>query len=244
MKCYQADSFEKLHAILDCHRPHDGCAWCYRGHGDVEWPLLPTAGRACYYTGRELGRFNVWREQAIGFDSDLPANDWESLAVAQHHGLATRLLDWTWNPLVAAYFATAASGNVDGAIYCYFPQLYVDVQVATFESIDRVAAYRPRALTPRLVRQNGLFTYHPQPNLALTASHLCPPLTGPDLVMIRIPAAKKASMRDTLNVYGINDVNLFPGLDGLSRHINWLTRVQVERDSKRRKNGTSELRDS
>jgi hypothetical protein len=38
---------------------------------------------------------------------------------------------------------------------------------------------------------------------------------------------------ETLDVYGINQVNLFPDLDGLSRHINWETRVMVEkRDNK------------
>ena len=232
MKTYRVDSFENLHKLLDCHRPLHGCAWCYRGQAHAGWPLLPTAGRPEYYTGRELGRLHVWREQAIAFDSNLPVNDWESLAVAQHHGLATRLLDWTWNPLVAAYFATAPPLDVDGVVYCYLPQLYIDTKTATLEQIDCVAAYRPRALTLRVVRQSGLFTYHPKPNLPLAPGPLSPPLEGDDLVAIRIASEMKISLRETLNIYGVNEVSLFPDLDGLSRHVNWETRSQLTRKSK------------
>src|ERR1017187_755068 len=101
MDTYRARSFKELHDILSCHRPHGGVEWCYRGQASIEWPLLPAAGRPQYHTGRDLGRHNAWRDLAIAFDPNLPGNDWECLAVAQHHGLATRLLDWTWNPLVA-----------------------------------------------------------------------------------------------------------------------------------------------
>lgn len=41
----------------------------------------------------------------------------EFKAIAQHHGLPTRVLDWTYSPYVAAYFATRGRQDVDGVIW-------------------------------------------------------------------------------------------------------------------------------
>lgn len=228
----RVSSFGELHEVVqEYSRPGDAeTGWFYRGQADASWPVVPKAGRPEYILGNDLHRFKAWKKAAVAY-TVLPDNDWECMAIAQHHGLATRLLDWTRNPLAAAFFASCESPEVDGALYCYFPGWHLNpdsyLRNKGINDNDMVLAYSPRHLIPRIVNQGGVFTAHPRPSQPLGEAIVeqaenfhADPATVDKLVQVIITAEAKSNLLNDLDRYGVSYVSLFPDLDGLSRHIN------------------------
>jgi hypothetical protein len=213
---FQVSSFHELHSVLEQYRAVK--AWVFRGHADANWSLLSKAGRGPYNIVSDEKVFASWKRRAVEYVPHTPTSDWDWLAIAQHHGLATRLLDWTKNPLVAAYFAVREQRPGDAVIFAASFKKQVDSKVKDNPMAYKgVALFYPTGVVPRITRQGGLFSVHGTPTAQLETGsrHLT------DLHRIVIAEQYRQTLLSELSFYGVNSVNLFPDLDGLSAFLNW-----------------------
>ena len=222
------ENVQTLHLIFRAYRSHEGMGSWFRGQADADWELLPKAGRPEYYLpdDRDLGRFRHWCNMAVAY-SALPTNPIERLALAQHHGLATRLLDWSKNPLVACYFACWQLPKKDGAVYVYeMPEDLVTESYDFFNEshVDRgVFGCTPNAITPRLLNQRGMFTLHCDAREPIEVRPSRFNASKPNLVRVVIPRKLKKEVLKFLADYGVDHPAMFPDLDGLSMCVNTRT---------------------
>ncbi len=222
MKEIRINNFTEFHEIIE---NYDARTVIYRGMKSVNYPLIPKIGRIVppdSVGSREKNEqeiLRLFKERAFQYLDFTPASDWDWLAIGQQYGLPTRLLDWTDNPLVACFFSVDEASEDDGVIYTYRNESYISVEKHPDPfRYKEVGKFIPKHLTRRITTQGGLFTIHPNPY---------EPFESTDMEKIIVPNGIRSEMKKTLNKYGVDRFSLFPSLDGLAAHIQWL---QSKRD--------------
>lgn len=212
-------AWRRFMAFVDEHQQPDVI---FRGVSDNRFTLVPKIGRVkgLYQLVEEKIIFTNFRRRARQFLATAGYSDWEMLALAQHHGLPTRLLDWTTNPLVAAYFAVASPpANTTACIVAALaPPL---IETATHPdpfAIKSVFAYIPAAVAPRIVSQRGLFTIHPDPTAAWVPT---PPPTTMKSPMFDIEPRFRSYFQRRLFQLAIESSSIKADLDGISETLAW-----------------------
>lgn len=157
--------------------------------------------------------------------------EWDLLAIAQHHGLPTRLLDWTYSALAGLWFAVRkpaekdTKGNPgDGVVWILKSKTDDFIDFPTSENPfkgKRTRIFRPRIIARRIAAQAGVFTVHK----VLEGGRFIPlernRIFSSRLVKVRVGAASFAALRKQLYACGVSYLSMVPDLDGVGDHLTW-----------------------
>jgi len=230
------DSVASLLGRLQTDIPQNTKHVWYRGHADFRWALVPSLGRKIGRVKAEAYLIKKFRQNATLLMNHTPTTEWEWLFIMQHHGVPTRLLDWTESPLVALYFALMEKPKNDGALWVLLPtELNAHSKIkpeysSDIPSVDDpvIANYSPKTLvgeassrldpiailaprnTPRIQAQLGVFTImHRDPNPVDGIGG------GSHAWKYRIPKKDKVTLMNELTLLGITQFSLFPELPSI-----------------------------
>ena len=223
----------------------------FRGQASAEWPLYSSLSRYLLTYGvnqavwpeQESRILRIFKRKAHLLLEHLPAEDdsFEWLALMQHHGAPTRLLDFTWSPFVAAFFALERATS-HAAVWALFPPALTHRSIQTVRASQRirkdevapwvpggferfflpnerriVIAGEPHRMNQRLIAQSGTFA---MPGLLDTSIEK---LVDPKAIIkfeLDVGPIRAEAMAELYSM-NISNATLFPGLDGLARSLGY-----------------------
>ncbi len=234
----------------------------YRGHPYPGWELQPTVLRRWFIEMAQRrqqgdspqGQLEIEiatnREFQRRAASLLPAgaSTVDVYFLAQHHGMPTRLLDWTTNPLAALFFTAAGAPDQDGALYMLnprdliphnppeteplYPRDVVDIRdplvAQAVECLFTgqnwvehpfILPILPDLRTGRMLQQGSCFTLHMPPPIAEGRRPPEPAFSIQTAKKYVLPQSAKADLLVDLRRVGVNFATLFLDLDSISREI-------------------------
>jgi hypothetical protein len=222
------------------HAGHTRPTLVFRGLARADYTNVTSLARLSGdYASLERHLLRNFRKYA--FQQAPGPTTWDWLALGQHHGLPTRLLDWTFSPLVALHFATASWSEHDAVLWAVdcvaaheaLPRVLRDPLaeegslVLTTDLLGRLA---PDVADLERLEEDGPFALFFEPptfdeRIASQAAVLSV-ISRPTCQLEEWMEDHRAEVRDRLDQAHITERSLMPGLDGLAR---WLTRYYTPR---------------
>ena len=225
--------------VLDDQLEDNSSVW-FRGQSDSTWKLIPGLVRQGATPADESMLIKRFKQNAVPHLQSNPSTEWEWLFLMQHHGLRTRLLDWTESPLVGLFFAVDDPDfrKKDATLWCIDPIALNYNANISFENRSEIPAfdydrilnnYLPTTMererqsillpiaaiasrnSPRIAAQLGTFTINHRGSTPIEEVG-----DGKHAWRIRIPASAKLKISKELRHLRHTRLTLFPDLDSVA----------------------------
>ena len=199
----------------------------FRGHADAKWPLKPSIARIKNPSLSYEKKFRQKFENQTTFldPASYPQDIVKLTFSMQHHGLPTRLLDWSTSPLTALYFAVNDHDDCDGCLWELKPSslnrqygkafpFSKKIRKNLIKKGEKVLAIHAPYTNLRMKSQMSEFTMHAHYEAMENDQKI-----RESLKKISISHTIKEEIRKRLSNLGITRAALFPDLDNIAKTI-------------------------
>jgi hypothetical protein len=245
-RSYRVFRLESWETFLELITQPPYSNWAFRGERDERWPLYSSLSRYLQNFGvarpawpeQESRILRIFKRKAHQFLTKPPEadDDFQWMALMQHHGTPTRLIDFTWSPYVAAFFALERT-LADGVVWAMNPAGVDSSRAIKRERLDpRVQGNftryflkgnrriiwigEPHTMNRRLIAQSGTFAV---PGVLDVPIEQILNHSDQENILAKIVltnAVREVGMRELYRM-NITYATLFPDLDGLAKSLGY-----------------------
>jgi hypothetical protein len=240
-RVYRVSTWDAFLKVVS-HSPYSN--WAFRGERDERWPLYSSLSRYFMNFGvaekawpeQESRILRIFKRKAHQFldKPPEPGDDFQWLALMQHHGAPTRLIDFSWSPYVAAFFALERTLS-DGVVWAMNPAridssrahkpVRMDPRISHnftryFLKGDRHFIWlgEPHTMNRRLIAQSGTFVVPGVLNVPIEEMLSDSDQENILAKIVLTNPVREVGMRELYRM-NITYATLFPDLDGLARSM-------------------------